>query len=327
MSLARLSKFIVAALALAAAPQLGAQTDAFPSGPIRLIVPFPAGGPASIVSHAISEKLGAALGQPIVVDNKPGAGGNLGADIVAKSPPNGQTLLLGTNGPLVINASLYDRLPFDPRKDFQPITQIASIPIVLVAHPSLQAKTVQELIAYARQHPGELNYSSSGNGSGGHLAGALLASMANVKMTHVPYKGAAPAVSDVVAGHVKLTFTGLLSVLPHIQSGKLKAIAVATPRRVSFAPEVPTIAESGLPGFEIVSWYGLLAPAGTPKPIVDRLHREVVRILALPETREQLYVKGGLEHIGGTPEEFAATLRREMPEYARIVELAGAKAE
>ena len=326
MTLTRITRLVAAALTLAVATQAGAQ-DNYPTGPVRLVVPFPAGGPASIVSFAIADKLGAALGQPVVVDNKPGAGGNLGADIVAKARPDGQTLLLGTNGPLVINASLYDKLPFDPRKDFQPITQIASIPLVLVAHPSLPIRTIPELIAYAKRHPGELNYSSSGSGSGGHLAGALLASMANVQMTHVPYKGAAPAVSDVVAGHVKLTFTGLLSVLPQIQAGKLRAIAVATPKRVSSAPDLPTIAESGLPGFEIVSWYGLLAPAGTPRPIVDRLHREVTRILALPDTREQLFVKGGLEHIGSTPEDFAATLRREMPQYTRIVQLAGAKAE
>jgi tripartite-type tricarboxylate transporter receptor subunit TctC len=324
--LSTLLRCAAVAAALCAPLELQAQTDV-PAGPIKLVVPFPAGGPASIVAHAISEKLGPALGQPVLIDNRAGAGGNLGTDIVAKSPPNGQTLLLGTNGPLVINTSLYTKLPFDPLKDFEPISLVAAIPIVLVAHPSLPANTVAELIALAKARPGELNYASSGNGSGGHLAGALLAQMAGVRMTHVPYKGAAPATADVVGGHVKITFPGLLAALPYIKSGKLKALAVATPKRVSFAPDIPTIAESGLPGFEITSWYGVLAPAGTPKPMIARMNSEIVRILNLPDVRDTLFVKGGLEYIGSTPEGFADTLRREIPEYARIVALAGAKAE
>ena len=318
---------VLAGLAMSLASALAIAQDAFPSGPIRFIVPYPAGGPAALVAHVIGEKLSQALGQPVVIDNRPGAGGNLGTDLVAKAAPNGQTLLLGTNGPLVINVSLYPKLPYDPLKDFEAITEVASIPIVLVVHPSVPAHTLQELIALGKSKPGQLSYGSSGNGSGGHLAGALLGAMAGIEMTHVPYNGVAPALTGVLGGHVPILFPGLLAALPHIKNGKVRALAVATPKRVSFAPDIPTIAESGLAGYEITSWYGVLAPKGTPKPIVVRLQREIVRILALPDVREQLFVKGGLEHIGSTPEEFAATLQREIPEYARIVKLAGAKAE
>jgi tripartite-type tricarboxylate transporter receptor subunit TctC len=318
---------VLFSLALSAAAPLASAQDAFPSGPIRFIVPYPAGGPAGLVARAIGDKLSGALGQPVIIDNRPGAGGNLGTDMVAKAAPDGLTLLLGTNGPLVINVSLYSKLSFDPTKDFEPITQVASIPIVLVVHPSVEANTVQDLIALAKDKPGQLSYGTSGNGSGGHLAGALLSAMAGISMTHIPYNGAAPATTDVLGGHTHISFPGLLPVLPHIKSGKLRALGVATPKRASFARDIPTIAESGLPGYEITSWYGVLAPAATPKPIIARLHREIVRILELPDVRDQLFVKGGLEFIGNSPEEFAAVLRREVPEYARIVKLAGAKAE
>lgn len=314
-------------LALASAP-VAAQTPAYPNGPVRLVVPFPAGAPASIVAHAIGTKLAIALGQPVVIDNRPGAGGNLGTDIVAKAAPNGQMLLLGTNGPLVNNVSLQKALPFDPLKDFAPISYVASIPIVLVAHPAVPANTVPELIRLAKATPGKLSYASSGIGTGGHLAGALLSSMAGVEMVHVPYLGAAPATTDVVGGHVPLMFNGLAIVLPHIRAGRVKALGVATARRVSGAPDIPTIAESAaLPGYEITSWYGVLAPAGTPRPIIEQLHREIVRILDLPDVKEELFVKGGLERVGSTPDEFAAIIRREIPQYERIIKLSGAKAD
>jgi tripartite-type tricarboxylate transporter receptor subunit TctC len=320
-----MKELIALYFALAALPSLA--QPAYPTGTIRIISPYPAGGPATIVAQAISEKLREVIGQPVIVDNRPGAGGNLGTDAVAKSAPDGHTLLLGTNGPLVINVSLYPSLPFDPLKDFAPITQVASIPLVLLVHPSVRANTIQELIALAKAKPGLLGYASSGSGTGGHLSGALLASMAGIDIQHIPYKGVAPATTDLLGGHVQMMFGGLLAALPYIKSGKAKALGVVTPKRATLAPDIPTVAESGLPGYEIVSWYGVLAPAGTPKPIVSRLHGEIMKILQLPDVRERLYVKGGLEHIGISPEEFAATLRREIPEYARIVKLSGAKAD
>jgi tripartite-type tricarboxylate transporter receptor subunit TctC len=322
--LARLAILLAAVLAPFAA---AFAQPAYPSGPVRLVVPFPAGGPASIVAHAIGEKLSETLGQPVIVDNRSGAGGNLGTEIVARAAPDGQTLLLGTNGPLVVNASLYSALPFDPLKDFAPISYVAAIPLVLIAHPSVPANTVQEVVALAKAKPGAISYASSGNGSGGHLAGALLASMAGVEMVHVPYRGAAPATTDLIGGHVPLMFDGLAAALPHIKAGKVKALGVATPHRAAAAPEVPTVAEQGLPGYEIDSWYGVLAPAGTPPAVVERLHGEIVRILDLPDVKEQLFVKSGLERVGSTPGEFAATLRREIPQYERIVRISGAKAD
>ncbi len=303
-----------------------AQSD-LPSGPVRFVVPFPAGGPAGLVARVIADKLSVAIGQPILLDHRPGAGANIGTDIVAKSAPNGQTLLLGTNGPLVINQSLYAKLPFDPLKDFAPITLVATIPIVLVAHPSVPVSSMKELIAYAKSHPGELSYASSGSGSGGHLAGALLAQMAGASMTHVAYSGVAPATTDTLGGHTKLMFAGLLQVLPYIKSGQLKALGMATPQRVPFMSEVPTIAESGLPGFEITSWYAVLAPAGTPRPMIDRLNKEIVRIIDMPDVSDQLFVKGGMVRVADTPDQFAETLRREAVDYARIVKIAGAKAQ
>jgi tripartite-type tricarboxylate transporter receptor subunit TctC len=309
------------------APFAALAQPAWPTGPVRLVVPFPAGGPASVVAHALGEKLSQSLGQPVIVDNRSGAGGDLGTEIVAKSPPDGQTLLLGTNGPLVVNVSLYGSLPFDPLKDFAPVSYVAAIPLVLIAHPSVPASSVQEVIALAKQKPGQLSYASSGNGSGGHLAGALLASMAGVEMVHIPYRGAAPATTDLIGGHVPLMYDGLAAALPHIKEGKVRALGVATPHRAHAAPEIPTIAEQGLPGYRIDSWYGVLAPAATPRPIVDRLHREIVRILDLPDVAELLFSKSGLERVGSSPDEFAATLRREIPEYERIVRISGAKAD
>jgi tripartite-type tricarboxylate transporter receptor subunit TctC len=305
---------------------LGAGAQGYPAGPIRLVVPYPPGGAASLVAHTLGEKLKEALGQPVIIDHRPGAAANTGTDLVAKSAPDGLTLLLGTNGPLVINVSLMGKLPFDPLKDFAPISHLASIPLVLVVHAGVPADTLKDLIALAKAQPGKLNYASSGEGSGGHLAGALLASMANIQIAHVPYKGAGPALSDIVGGHVQMLFVGYVSVVPHIKSGKLKAFAMATPKRATAAPGIPAVAET-LPGFEIDSWYGLLAPAGTPPVVIATLHRETVKALQMPDVKEKLFVQSGLEYIGSTPEQFAANLRREIPQYARIVKLAGAKNE
>lgn len=317
-------KLFLLGLALAATPGFG-QTG-MPAGTIRIVVPYPPGGAAGLVALTLAEKLKDALGQPVIVDNRPGGAANIGTEFVARSAPDGLTLLLGTNGPLVINVSLMKKLPFDPLRDFAPISHLAAIPLVLVTHAGVPAENLNDLIALAKVRPGRLNYASSGDGSGGHMAGALLASMAEIAITHVPYKGANPALADVVGGHVDMLFVGYVSVIPHIKSAKLKALAMATPRRATIAPDVPAVAET-LPGFAIDSWYGLLAPAGTPPAVVALLHRETARILQLPDVREKLFVQGGLEHIGSTPDEFSASLRREIPQYARILKIAGVKGE
>jgi tripartite-type tricarboxylate transporter receptor subunit TctC len=311
-------------LSMAVASMAAAQT--YPNGPVRLVVPYPPGGAASLMGHTLAEKLKESLGQPFVVEHRGGAAANMGTDYVAKAPPDGQTLLLGTNGPLVINVSLMNKLPFDPLKDFAPISFLASIPLGMGVPSSFPANTLAEFIALAKANPGKYNYASSGEGSGGHLAGALLASMAEIRINHVPYKGAGPALSDLVGGHVDMLFIGYVSLEPHIKSGRVKVLAVATPRRAATAPNVPAVAET-LQGFEIDSWYGLLAPAGTPPAIIATLHRESVRALQLPDVKEKLFVQGGLEYVGSTPAEFAARLRREIPQYARVVKLTGAKNE
>lgn len=303
-----------------------AAQPAYPSAPVRIVVPYPAGGAAGLVALTIAEKLKESFRLPVIVDHRPGAAANTGTDFVAKSAPDGHTLLLGTNGPLVINVSLMKTLPFDPLKDFAPISHLATIPLVLIVHSSVPADNLKDLIALAKARPGQLHYASSGQGSGGHLAGALLASMADVNLVHVAYKGANPAISDIVGGHVQMLFVGYVSTIPHIKSGKVRALGMATAKRALIAPDIPAVAEV-LPGFEITSWYGLLAPAGTPQPVVSTLHREVTRILQLPDVKEKLFVQGGLEHIGSTPAEFAATLRKEVGEYARIVKIAGATSE
>jgi tripartite-type tricarboxylate transporter receptor subunit TctC len=306
---------------------VNAQPPGYPAGPVRFVVPYPPGGPADLVARSLSIKLSQRLGKPFIVENRSGAGGNIGTDEVAKAAPDGLTILLGTNGPLVVNLSLYKKLPFDPQKDFAPISQVAEIPLVLLVHPSVPVNSVQELIAYARANPGKLSYGSSGVGSGGHLAGALLASMAHIDLVHVPYRGMEPATTDLLAGHIKIMVGGLLAALPSMHAGTLKALAVVTPHRATLAPTIPTVAESGLPGFEIVSWYGVLAPAKTPRAIVDELHDGIIDALNAPDVKLRLFGEGGLEKVASTPEQFAATIAREIPEYARIVKLTGATAE
>ncbi|MBO9353549.1 tripartite tricarboxylate transporter substrate binding protein [Bordetella petrii] len=326
--LAALGAACVAAMLITAGlARTAGAAAAYPSGPVRVIVPYPPGGPADIVARSIAAKLAISLGQPFVVENRSGAGGNIGTEEVARAAPDGQTLLLGTNGPLVVNRSLYAKLPFDPQKNFAPITEIAEIPLVLLAHPSVPVNNVQELIAYAKAHPGQLNYGSSGAGSGGHLAGALLAQRAGIDLAHIPYRGMAPATTALLAGHVKLMVGGLLAAMPSLQNGSLKGLAVVTAKRASFAPDIPTVAESGLPGFQIVSWYGLLAPAGTPPAIVQKLHDAVIDALNQPDIHQRLFVDGGLEKIASTPQQFAAQIAKEIPEYAAIVKMTGAKVE
>ena len=268
--------------ALAAFATLAHAQTPYPTKPIRIVVPFPAGGTTDILARAVAQRLTETLGQPVVVDNRPGAGGNIGAELVAKAAPDGYTLLMGTVGTHAINASLYAKMPYDHVRDFAPVILVAGVPNVLVINPALPVNSVQELIAYGKANPGKLNFASSGNGTSIHLSAELFKTMTGVQMAHVPYKGSAPALVDLMGGQVQLMFDNLPSALPQIKAGKLKALAVTSAQRSSALPDVPTVIESGLPGFEASSWFGLLAPAGTPKDIIAKLNGEVAKWLATP---------------------------------------------
>jgi len=311
---------------LLVAVPLVACAQTYPSKPIRYVVPFPAGGPLDIVARALGQELNKSWGQPVIVDNRPGAGGNIGADFVAKSPPDGYTIVMGAVSTHAINVTLYSKLPYDPIKDFAPITLITSVPNVLVVHPSVPARNVKELIALAKARPGALNFASGSTGSAGHLAGELFKTMAHVDMAHIPYKGAAPAVVDLMAGQVSLMFDNLASALPNIKAGRVRALAVTTLRRSTMLPELPTISEAGLRGFDVATWFGVLAPAGTPPEIVSKLNAEIVRILNTPAMKERLAALGA-EPVGNKPEEFAAFIKAEIPKYARVIKASGARAD
>lgn len=314
------------AAALAILAPHAAAADAYPAKPLRFVVAFPPGGGTDIIARSIAQKLAERIAQQVVVDNRPGAGGNIGTDMVAKSAPDGYTLLMGSAGPLAINASLFGKMPFDPIKDLAPVTLAASTPNVLVVHPSLKAATVNDLIALAKARPGEINFASSGHGTPAHLAGELFNSMAGVKMVHVPYKGAAPALSDLLGGQVQLMFSTMPPALPHVKDGKLRALAVTSAKRSPAAPGLPTVDEIALQGFEANTWHGVVVPARTPSAIVARLNREIVAILHLPDVVERLSGQGA-EPVGSTPREFAAYIRAETLKWARVVRESGAKAE
>jgi tripartite-type tricarboxylate transporter receptor subunit TctC len=313
----------LAALALGAfcAPSFAQD---YPTKPVKIIVPFAAGGGSDIVARTVGMKLAELLGQPVVVENKPGAGGNIGTDQVAKSVPDGYTIVMGVVGPIAINPSLFGNLPYDSVRDFAPITQAVNVTNMLAVHPSVPANTVKELIEYGKTH--RLASATGGTGTAGHMASELFKSMTKLDMAVLPYKGGAPAVNDVLGGQVPMTFEGLIATLPHVKAGKLKAIAVTTSTRSGLLPNVPTIAEAGLPGYEAANWYGFLAPAGTPRPVIDRLHREIVKILAMPEVKEKLAAVGA-DPVGNTPQEFAAVIRNDTAKWKRIVQETGAKAE
>jgi tripartite-type tricarboxylate transporter receptor subunit TctC len=298
----------------------------WPSKPIHIVVPFAPGGPADLLPRLIGPKLTEAWGQPVIIDNKPGAGGNIGMDAVAKAAPDGYTLVIGPNGNLVVNPHLYPNLPYDVFRDFAPVTLIASVSNVLVVNPDVPAKSVNDLIALAKAKPKSLSFGSPGIGSQPHLGGEFLKLQAGIDVLHVPYNGTAPALRDLLGGQIQFMFAQASSALPHVQSGKLRALGVASPRRSGLLPDLPTIAEGGLPGFEAVSWYALLAPAGTPRDIVNKLQAEVARVLQLPEIREKLAAQGG-EPVGNTPEQLNAMLRAESARYADIVKRANIKAE
>ncbi len=313
------------ALSLATLAAVGfANAQAFPQKPVRLVVPFPPGGPIDTVSRAIAQKLTEAWGQTVVVDNRPGAGGNIGADLVAKAAPDGYTVVMGALSTHAVNPSLYPKMPYDAAQDFAPISLVAVTPNVLVVNPSLPVATAREFIAYARANPGKLAFGSGSNGSAGHLAGELFKVDAGVDMLHVPFKGAAPAMQALLAGDTQLMFDNLASATAQVKAGKLKALAVTTARRSKLAPDLPTLAEAGLPGFDISTWFGLLAPAGTPADVVARWNAEVTRILNSTEMRERMTALGA-EPAPDTPAEFARFIAGETAKYARIVKLSGAK--
>ncbi|MGZ5649223.1 MAG: Bug family tripartite tricarboxylate transporter substrate binding protein [Usitatibacter sp.] len=327
LRLARLClAFVCAASALICVPAVSVAQSPYPSKPIRFVVPYPAGGPLDTVARLLAQKVSESVKQPVIVDNKPGAGGNIGADIVAKSPADGYTILMGAVATHAINPALYASIPYDPVRDFAPVTQIASTPNVLVVNPSIPARNVREFIAYAKANPGKLNFGSGSTGSAGHLAGELFKTMAGVDMTHVPYKGASPAMQDLVGGRIQLMFDNLASSLGQVRAGKVRALAVTTAKRTTHAPELPTIAESGLPGFDISTWFGLFAPAATPREALDRLYAEFTRALAAPDVREKMIYLGA-EPVGSKPEEFAAYIRAEAEKYARLVKASGARAD
>ena len=317
-----LSRLITAALAFVPAV---ACAQSYPSKPVRLIVPFLAGGSTDIVGRTVAQKLAEMWGTPVVVDNRPGGGTTIGTEAVARAAPDGYTLLV-TPAPFTINPSLLSKLPYDALNDFAPITLINTTPLVQVVHPGVPAKTVKELIALAKAKPGKLNFGSSGTGGSNHLAGELFDFMAGVKMVHIPYKGNAGALTDLVGGHVDVVYNGLTSAIALIRGGKLRVLAVTSLKRTPTLPDVPTLDESGLKGFEAVAWNGLSAPAKTPRDIIAKINADVLKIIGSPELSERLKAEGS-DPVGSTPEEYAAFLRREVAKWAKVIKVAGVKAE
>lgn len=315
--------FTIAAGAAATAPAVVA-ADKFPVRPIRMIVPLPPGTASDFLARVVGERLGDAYKQQIVVDNRPGGNGDIGMLIVAKSAPDGYTIVLGYIANLAIAPSLYAKMPYDPIGDYAPVTQIATSPNVLTAHPSVPAKNLQELVALAKAKPGAVNFASTGVASVGHLTGELLNNLAGMKMTHVPYKGGGQAIIDLVGGHVQVMFSGFSAAMPHIKSGKIRPLAVTGAGRSRALANVPTIAEQGFPGVEATAWYGVLAPAGAPQPVVARLHGEIVRILKLPDVVQRLDALG-FELVGSTPEQFNDYIRSETRKWEKVVRASGAK--
>ena len=311
----------VVVLSLVCAPA-GAQT--YPAKPVKVVVPFAAGGAVDIITRVLADKLSPILGQQIVVEPVVGAGGNMGSAAVAKATPDGYTLLMATTGTHTINPGLYKNMQFDAVKDFAPITVIASVPNVLVVHPSVPAKNVKELVALAKSQPGKLNFASFGHGTSNHLSGELLKSVAGIDVVHVPYKNAPQAVLELVGGQVSFAFVNAPLALPQVKAGKLRALAVTGAKRSPAVPDLPTMAEAGLPDFVVESWYGLMAPAGTPQPIVDKLHKDVLTVLARPETA-QAFAKQGADVITSSPGEFAAMVAKEKDRWAEVIRKSGAK--
>jgi tripartite-type tricarboxylate transporter receptor subunit TctC len=302
-----------------------AHAQSYPAKPVRLIVPYAAGGPLDDAARIVGQRLTEIWGQAVVVDNRGGAGGSIGADVVAKSAPDGYTLLLGNAGPMTINPSLQKALPYDPQRDLAPITLVSASPMVLVVHPSLPVKSVPDLVRFAKTRPGKLNYASAGIGNLQHLGMESLQTMAGIRMNHVPYKGAAPAFIDLISGQVELMFANIIGVLPHVKSARVRAIAVSTAKRATVLPDIPSVAEI-YPDFDVNGWMGIFVPATTPREITAKLHEDIVKVLMRQDTRERLASQGA-EVVAGTPEQLSAFVRRESALYAKIIQSSGIKTD
>ena len=314
---------ILVAVSLCALPAWSAEMK-YPTRSIRFVVGFLPGGPSDTIARVVAVKLAEGLGQPVVVENRAGAGGNVSADIVASANPDGHTILLGTGGPLVIAPIVGQKIQFDPDRDFAAVSTLGGSMSILTAHPSLPANNLKELIALAKAKPGEINYASSGVGAANHLAAELLSSTAGIKLTHVPYKGSGAALPALIGGEVKLGFGPILPAIPHVKAGRLKALGVSGLKRATAAPDIPTIAEQGFPGFQVDSWYGLFVPAKTPKPVVALLNREINRIMALPDVKERLS-RDGVDPIASTPEALAAIVQQEKKIWSKVIRDANIK--
>ena len=321
----RIATLCVLLPAVLGAAQATLAADTWPVRPIRMIVAYPPGGGTDQVGRVMAEQLAQQLGQNVIIDNRGGATGNIGTELAARALPDGYTLLMGNVAPNAVNVSLFRKLAFDPVRDFSPVSLVAVTPNILVAHPSMPVKTVQDLVVLAKAKPGALNFPSAGVGSSSHLAGEMLKSMARVDMVHVPYKGGGPALIATISGQVQIMFATLPAAMPHVKSGKVRPVAVTTAKRSQVMPDLPTIAESGVNGYEAATWYGLLSPARTPKPVIERLHGETVKILAGP-TRQRLEAQG-FEPDGGTPAAFAAYIKSEITKWAKVIKDAGIPAE
>jgi tripartite-type tricarboxylate transporter receptor subunit TctC len=303
-----------------------ATAQAYPSKPIRMVLPYPPGGGSDTIGRPLAQKLSESLGQQVVVENRGGANGNIGMEHAARAAPDGYTIVFALTAQLAVNPGLYGKVPYDPVKDFAPITLLGTGTYILVVHPSLPVKSLKQLIALAKAQPGKIAYSSSGNGSGGHLAAELMNSMAGIRMLHVPYKGGGPALMDLIAGQVQVLFSTQLASWPHIQSGRIRALAVSTAKRPASIPDLPTIAEAGLPGYDSGVWYGVLAPAGTPRDIIARLNGDIVRALSQPDYRG-LLVNNGIDPIGSPPEQLGQYIKSELVKWAKVVKEAGVRVD
>ncbi len=312
-------------IAVLVAGASGALAQTYPNRPIRFIVPYAAGGAGDIFARVIGAKLGEAFSQQVVIDNRPGANGIIGTDLVAKAPPDGHTLIMANSGPFVVNPGLYKKLPYDAVKDFAPVSQGTYYAYVLIVHPSVAAKSVQELVAQAKTKP--MSYGTAGAGSANHLAGELLASMTSIKMTPVPYKGSVIALADVLGGQIPMMFDTPITTLPQLKAGKVRALAYSGKRRMQQIPDVATMEELGYKGFEVSSWQGVITTAGSPKVAVDRLYQETVKALKMPDVIERLATQGGNELVGSSPAEYAQLIKDEIVKYAKIIKAAGIKAE